>query len=407
MPADYNQYMNTAILADRRQGIQQEIGFWQKRLKADTGNFVYKLELGRCYLDFFKVTGSIDALQKGDSLMIKSSARLNDSDPELLFSLAQNSITKHQFKQAAFYTEAAEKKQGDLYTIRLLAFDAFMELGEYEAAWKSLQGLKEKTAFDYLVRRAKWEDHKGNLQTAIHLMEQAFEKVKSKNKIPALWALANLADMYGHAGKIKEAYRAYLDVLKSDPANLYCLKGIAWIAYAHDNNPAEAKRIIEYILTQSNMPDLYLLLAEIAEMQGQPQKQMYYFSRFLTEVSHPAYGDMYNKYLIQLYAEGLNQPEKAMPLAIKEMNNRFTPETCSQLAWVYYLTGDYPKAFEMANAYVYKHSFEPELMLQTAFIFAENGKKKEAKTLLRQCLESAFELGPLVTGQVKKKLVSL
>jgi predicted Zn-dependent protease len=213
--------------------------------------------------------------------------------------------------------------------------------------------------------------------------------------------------MYGHAGKIKEAYRAYLDVLKSDPANLYCLKGIAWIAYAHDNNPAEAKRIIEYILTQSNMPDLYLLLAEIAEMQGQPQKQMYYFSRFLTEVSHPAYGDMYNKYLIQLYAEGLNQPEKAMPLAIKEMNNRFTPETCSQLAWVYYLTGDYPKAFEMANAYVYKHSFEPELMLQTAFIFAENGKKKEAKTLLRQCLESAFELGPLVTGQVKKKLVSL
>ena len=38
------------------------------------------------------------------------------------------------------------------------------------------------------------------------------------------------------------------------PHILYVLKGIAWIAYAHDHNTEEARRIFNFLLLQSNMP---------------------------------------------------------------------------------------------------------------------------------------------------------
>ena len=265
---DYNSYLLDGMVANEAKKVNTEINFWQQRLQKDTGSYINMLELASNYLRLFRLTGNINALIYGDSLLKRSSAKLNNTDPEILYSLSQNSIAQHQFLAAASYAEAAEKEKGDMYTIRLLQFDASMELGKYKEAYKSLESLKDKSAFDYLIRKAKWEDHTGNLDGAIVLMEKAFSTIKDKKKSLYCWTLSNLADMYGHAGRVEEAYKAYLNVLQKDPANLYCLKGIAWIAYAHDNNTAEAKRILQYILAQTEMPDLRLVLAQIAETEG-------------------------------------------------------------------------------------------------------------------------------------------
>lgn len=414
---DYDAYLVKGIVAKDAEKVNIEISFWRQRLQKDTGSYVDMLELGSNYLQLFRLTGNINALQLGDSLLKRSSAKLNNTDPEILYSLSQNSIAQHQFIAAAAYSEAAEKAKGDMYTIRLLQFDARMELGKYKEAYTSLESLKDKSAFDYLIRKAKWEDHKGNLEEAIILMEQAFEKVKRsfdptttsglRNKNLYCWTLSNLADMYGHAGRVKEAYKSYLEVLEKDPANLYCLKGIAWIAYAHDNNTVEAKRILQYILTQTEMPDLKLVLAEIAGTEGNESEKQKLLYEFVSTVTKPGYGDMYNKYLIEIYTEELKDYEKAFLLAEKELKNRFTPETCDWMAWVYYNQGEPAKAFEYARSYVNKMTFEPDATLHTALIFAANGKKEEAKKMLEKCLESSFELGPVVTKQVKEKLQTL
>ncbi len=242
-------------------------------MQADTGSFVNMSEIASYQLRLFKATGNIACLKAGDSLLKRSSEKLNNTSPELLYSLSQTCVTQHQFLQSAQYIASAEKAKGDLYTIRLLEFDTYMELGKFVEAYKSLESLKDKESFDYVIRKAKWEDHKGNLDRAIVLMEKAFEKVKDKNKNLYSWVLSNLSDMYGHAGRVEEAYNGYISVLKKDPANLYCLKGIAWIAYSHDNNTTEAKRILQFILSQTQMPDLKLMLAEIAETEGNKEEK--------------------------------------------------------------------------------------------------------------------------------------
>jgi hypothetical protein len=406
-PSDYSRFMDRAVIKNEVKKINQEIRFWENKLAQDTGSFVNMSEIASYQFRLFKMTGNINALRKGDSLLQRSSAKLNHTNPELLYSLSQNAVMQHQFLQSAAYISAAEKAKGDMYTIQLLSFDTYMELGKFSDAYRSLESLKDKESFDYIIRRAKWEDHKGNLDQAIVLMEKAFEKVKDKSKNLYCWTLSNLSDMYGHAGRIEEAYKGYISVLQKDPANLYCLKGIAWIAYAHDNNTAEARRLLEFILSQTSMPDLKLTLAEIAATEGKEEEKKKLIGEFVSEVTKPGYGDMYNKYLINIYTNETKEYDKAFAIAEKELKNRFTPETCDWMAWVYYTKGELKKAYELASGFVHGKTFEPDAQMHTAFIFAANGNKNRAKTLLKDCLESTFELGPLAAKEINDKLAAL
>ncbi|MBD0332773.1 MAG: tetratricopeptide repeat protein, partial [Chitinophagaceae bacterium] len=245
---DYTAFLTPKYFNEAAQKNQQEIAFWTHRLQKDTGSYVNKLELGYNYISLFKLTGHIENLKTGDSLLKSASAKLNNSDPGILQALAQVSITQHQFSNAAAYNQSAYRKNGSAYIHSLLSFDAGMELGWFSVANKSLVQLNDQSSFDFLIRKAKFQDHSGVLQGAIKTMEKAFKKIKNTNKVHLYcWTLSNLGDMYGHAGRIKESYNAYLKILRRDPAYLYALKGIAWIAYSHDGDLKEAERILKFI----------------------------------------------------------------------------------------------------------------------------------------------------------------
>jgi tetratricopeptide (TPR) repeat protein len=364
------------------------------------------LELGYANIGLFHLNGDIAALRKGDSLVNKASEKLNHTLPNIQQALSQIAITQHRFRDAMHHLKNASQK-GSPYINAILNFDARMEVGEFEVAHNQINGLGDKESFDYLIRKSKFADHQGNLDEAIKLMEQAFEKVKDANvKSVYCWALSNLGDMYGHAGRIKDSYKAYLQVLEKDPSYLYALKGIAWIAYSHDKNTAEAKRILNFILSQTDMPDLYLTLAEIEEFEGNKEAAEKYVSKFLTAMQNPAYGEMHNKYLVEVYASQ-NRIEEAFQIANKEVANRPTPETYSWLSWMYLLKGEKAKALSIYQQHVAERSFEPEVLYKGALVLSANNKKAEAKKLFEECLNASYELGPVMTEEIRKEMDKL
>jgi tetratricopeptide (TPR) repeat protein len=407
-PADYNAFITDTYHEKEIAKNKYEINFWNNKLSQDTGSFVNMLELGFNYLHRFKLHGEVEDVKLADSLFLRSNAKLSYKNPEIYYSLSQNAITQHRFQDAYNYTEAAVKNGGAEYTTNLLKFDAGMELGLYYEASNKLNKINTPGNFDYMIRKAKLEDHKGNLDKAIAIMELAFEKVKNINKkSPYAWALSNLGDMYGHAGRVEESYNAYINVLKRDSANLYCLKGIAYIAYAHDKNTAEAKRILNFILSKTKMPDLHLMLADIAEFEGDKKEKENQLNLFLQEAELPKYGAMYNKYLFTIYADELNDGAKALAIAQKEAESRPTPEALSWLAWAYYKTGDADKAFTTAKNYVTNKCFEPDVLYRLGIIYNAAGKKDKAKEFLHEVTESSFEIGPLKAAEVKNTLNNL
>ena len=210
--------------------------------------------------------------------------------------------------------------------------------------------------------------------------------------------------MYGHAGRVKEAYKNYIDILKIDSNYLYALKGIAWISFSHDHNTQEAKRILHYILSQTNLPDLYLLLAEIADWEKNKPEKDKCINKFLSIVENPSYGNMYNKYLITIYTTEKNDFDRALAIAEKEVNSRPTPETFDWLAWVYYKKGDVAKAYELINKNVIGKTFEPNSLLRIAYILKSHGDSQRSDKIFKECLSSSFELGPMTTAEIKNQL---
>ena len=399
---DIETWLQSSHINEALTKITDDEKFWQQRLAADSNNYINYLGVSKAYLSRFKLLSNINDLNKGEELLRKAAARLDYKHPDLLQTLSRVAITGHRFKEAAMLNSQSLEFNGNEYAYSLAAFDASMELGLYKQSSRFLEQNGEKESFHYLIRLAKKQDHDGNLDAAIQSMEKAFDKIKHTNNTELYcWTLANLGDMYGHAGRIKESYNMYRKVLDTDPAYLYALKGIAWIAYAHDRNTPLAKTILNFINQHAGDPTTLLLLAELATYEGNANEAGMLKARFIREAGKASYGTMHNKYLIQLFTEDEDMLPAALKIAQQELKDRETPETWSWLAWVYYHMGDYEKAGNIYSNYVLGKTFEPEALVYGVFILDKMNRENEAQDLYNECMESAFELGPVQIAELK------
>lgn len=381
----------------------KEIEFWQKKFDKTPNQTSYLNKIAANYSMLFEQTGDIQALYKAEELLIKSNKQLNYTDASSLRSLARNYITQHRFKEALDLANKAFKTGDKINETHKLLFDVQMELGNYELAKKSLVAISDSNDFDYLIRLAKWNDYKGDLKAAIAMMEKASTIVeKFDNKYLLSWTYSNLGDMYGHAGNIEESYKHYIKTLKIDPNNSFALKGLAWIAFSHEKNTSEAKRIIDVVSKKHNSPDFYLLKAEIAEYEKDFASQEILVKKYFNTLKSKDYGVMYNKYNGFLYADDNNTLNKTLAIANEEIANRPTPQSYDLLAWYYYKKGDVKQALKIANEHIVNKSFEPEVLYHLACIYKANNEINQIKSIKKELQASVYELGPNMVTKIDR-----
>jgi tetratricopeptide (TPR) repeat protein len=388
--------------------IETDIAFWNKRFEKTKDDLTARLKLGGLYNRRFQYTGNINDVHKSDSFYLTAHQLQKLFSSGTYRSLATNCITQHKFKEAALYLDSAYQLGDDKYITLLQQFDVAIELGNYLWASSILQQFKYKNTFEYYIRNAKLQDHLGNSKETISNMEKALAKAQeSKNENILLWAQSNLADMYSHQNKITEAYALYKKVLETDPHYYHALKGIAWIAFSYDKNTVLAKEILQKLKSVHPVPDYDYLLAEIAASENNKTQKEIYTTSFLKAVSNPAYGDMYNKYVFSIQSDERNNYTNALRIAQTEVNNRPTPQSYDLLAWAYYKSGNMNEAIAIAEKQVVNKNFEPDAIYHLGILYKQTGNKKLARKYLKEAMESSFELGPLVTKEIKEELEQL
>ena len=391
---DYNKYLG---LKDNKSltFAHQEIDFWQKKYDAAPNQISYLSQLASNYNTLFEYTGNIKNLYKTEDLLTKSNEAYDYSRVSTVRSLARNYISQHRFKEAlVLANKALAIGEGKKETQKLL-FDVQMELGNYPEAVKNLNAIRDMNSFDYLIRLAKWNDHKGDLETAITFMEKARDIAeKEDNKTLKIWSYSNLGDFYGHAGRIQESYDSFLKTLALDPNYSYALKGIAWIVFSKERNANEANRIIDAIATTHNTPDFYLLKSQIAEFKGDNVNEIKNRNAYFSMMEKNNYGAMYNKYNALIYADDKETASKALEIAKIEVAHRPTADSYDLLAWSYLNVGENKKALEIAQNHVVGKSFEPKVQYHLAMIYKSNNLALKAKPIKEELLSSLYELGP-------------
>ncbi|NRS90231.1 hypothetical protein HNQ02_003169 [Flavobacterium sp. 7E] len=392
--ADYEQYLDLKKNPSL-DFANEEITFWQTKYDKAPNQKSYLGIIASKYATLFEYTGNINYLYKTEKLLVASNQASNYSKVSTLRSLARNYIAQHRFKEALALAEKAFAiGEGKKETQKLL-FDVQMELGSFDSALTNLDALKDMKEYDYLIRLAKWNDHKGDLNTAIGFMEKARDIAeKEDNKTLKIWSYSNLGDFYGHAGRVQESYDCYLKTLKIDPNYSYALKGIAWIVFSHERNTTEAKRIVEAIEVTHNTPDFFLMKSQIDQFTGNKEDAIANEKAYFKMLTDHNYGAMYNKYNVLIYADQKQNAVKALEIAKIEVDHRPTPDSYSLLAWSYLNIGEHEKALAIAKEHVIGKSFEPKVQYHLAMIYKANKMEDKIAPIKEELLESIYELGP-------------
>jgi Tfp pilus assembly protein PilF len=401
-PEDYNAFLEVKE-NEELDFTLQEIKFWEAKYKTDTIQKSYLGIIASKYGALFQYTGDINDLYQSEKLLVEANKARNYKKGGSLRSLARNYIAQHRFKEAlALAQKAFSIGEGRMESHKLL-FDVQMELGDYDEALVHLEAVKDMNDYDYLIRLAKWNDHIGDLDTAITFMEKARAIAeKEDNKMLKVWSYSNIGDFYGHAGRIQDSYDSYLMTLKVDPSNAYALKGIAWIVFSHERNTTEAKRIIAAIEKLHHTPDFLLLKSEIAAFEGNNAEAKKIKKAYFDKLAQNNYGAMYNKYNALIYADDKMTANKALEIATIEVDHRPTPDSYDLLAWAYLNTGEAKKALAIANEKVAGQSFEPRIQYHLAMIYKANNQMDKIPNLKKELEESIYELGPEFEAKIKQ-----
>ncbi|RTL59276.1 MAG: hypothetical protein EKK37_13335 [Sphingobacteriales bacterium] len=406
-PGDYNVYLQSAE-SKKLKDIDTELSFWRNKLSVNSNDIAAQSKIAGLLTTRFAFSGNINEVHSADSLyrIINNVNRTTSSST--FRSLASNDITQHKFREAGIFIDSALQLGDNKYLSVLMEIDIAMELGDVQKAKTVLNSLQDKKDFPYLVRKAKILDHDGNGEEAIATLQEALKNINPEfEKASYIWAKTNLGDWLGHNNHYKESYESYLDALKVEPENYHALKGIAWLAYAHDKNTTEAKRILYYLMKVHPVPDYKLMMGEIAEFENNlPGKEKWY-KEFLTDISNPLYGDMYNKYAFSLQADVFKNNSEALRIAEREVNNRPTALSYDMLAYALYKTGEVQKAYNISQTYVEGKCFEPFSIYHQGMIYKAAGEKEKAKKYLSNAYKSGYELGPVKANIIKKEVTKI
>lgn len=402
---DRNDYDNYLELAENKtaQNAEKSKEFWTGKFEKSPNQFPYLNKIASSYSHLFAATGNIEYLKQAETNLITANEMTQDKSPGTLMALASNYISQHMFKEALEMLTKAELIGDKLSDIQKMMFDVHLELGNTDMAKVYLEKIENMSDFDYLIRLAKWSDHQGNLDAAIKYLEKAKTIAESsKQKGIMQWTYTNLADFYGHAGKIDQSYKLYLKALEIDPNDAYSKKGIAWIVYSYEKNPDEALRILNTVTKTYHAPDYYLLKAEIYEFKGDNASKEDQLKLYKEAVKNEAYGAMYNKYNVLLYTDENQNLDEAIAIAKIEVEHRPTPQSYDLLAWAYHKNGNTQKAVEIVNKHIVGHTFEPMALYRSAEIYKAAGMGEKANELKKEIAESSYELGPIIAEKVSK-----
>src|SRR5690606_12936821 len=216
------------------------------------------------------------------------------------------------------------------------------------------------------------------------------------------WAYTNLADFYGHAGRIHDSYNHYLKALELDPNDAYAKKGIAWIVYSYEKNPDEALRILNSVMKDYFAPDYYLLKSQIYEFKDDMAAKEEQLDVYINAIKNKAYGAMYNQYNVQVYTQDHMNLTDAIAISKIDIENRPTPHSDDLLAWSYFKNGQLKEALSLTRNNVLGRTSEPMALYHSAEILKAAGEIEEVRALKPDLMNSAFEMGPIIAEKVNQ-----
>jgi hypothetical protein len=380
-----------------------EISFWKARIDTQHTGISNESRYAAALIGRFHQFGDIKDIKAADSIIKRVNATYNFKEAGPNIALAGYSILQHRFTEADGYLIAARLIGLKKYESLTTSFDVDFELGRYSNAALYVKQLQPYNDYGYYFRRSKLDHLNGEMDSAIHSMLMAATKAESSLYLKNV-ALANAADLYIHAGKLQQANDLYRECITMNSADLHSITGLGWIALVHDKNDSLAQQLFEFAHAKNKLPDPLFKLYQTAQQRGDSAATAGYAQQFADQATDSVYGNMYNKYLIELYTGILHQPAKAAAIAARELQNRATPQTNAWYAWALFSANQKDAAWKVYQQSVSGKPLEALELYWMGKLMQGLGKGYNAKEFFKAAWNNKYDLSPAMVVDLEKSL---
>ena len=377
--------------------------FWEDRMNPKLPGFVSETKYAGTLSTRFHLFGNIQDIRKAELVIRKIDSDFNHYEAHANLTLISYSILQHRFHEADAFLKRAEQTGLKKYDHLTASFDVDFELGRYFDAGNELKELKPTADYGYFFRRSKMEHLNGLLDSSIHSMLQA-AYLENGNSYLAQVALGNAADLYVHAGDLETAAGLYMDCARMNSADFHSIIGIGWIALVNDKNDSLAERIFKFVRTKNKLPDALYKLTQMAEAREDTILEKNWAHAFELEATDSAYGNMYNKYMIELYTGVLGNPFRAEQISIRELKNRATPQTCAWYAWTLFCNNKKEEAYQEFEKNVSGRPLEALELYWMGRLMQGLGKGYNARMFYKAAYTNKYDLSPKILKDLEEKL---
>ena len=394
-----NNYSDSAT----KNSLETDLQFWKNRITPANPGLVNELKYAGCLVQRFHVTGNMQDLVTADSILLISDSTFGHKQTGPNMALIRNSILQHRFKMADSLLQQVRNTGIKKYESAILGFDVAFEQGYYQVAEYELKQIANANDYGYNFRRAKLAHYKGEVDTAIAAMQRAAEQAGGNVSLIQA-ALSNEADLNLHNGNLQRANELYVQSIRLSATDLHSIMALGWIALLRDKNDSLAEKIFRFVQSKTQAPDAVFKLTQLADARGDSALQKKYASEFVAIATAPDYGNMYNKYVLELYTGILNEPAKAEAMAARELLNRTTPQTYAWYVWALYSNNKTAEAEKIYRQHVSGKPLEGlELYWMGKYMQAQN-KGYNAKEFFKAANKNRYDLSPSMVKDLKNAL---
>ncbi len=351
-----------------------DIRFYEARAARDPYGARDRAMLAALYLERGRATGAEADLAAAERLARASTTTRRAHNEAAASVLAGALVARHRFAEAYTIMEAVFARDSGDAVVRATLGEIALELGRYGEA-DQLFGPLRLVALAPAVgpRYARWLELRGGVRRARQLLEQLRAMQAEGFRVSPeqlAWydlRLGDLAARHGRPDLAESAFQRGLAVAPGDPRLLAARGRLALERGA----TAEARRLGEEALALRYDPPTLMLLAEVAEQEGDSARRADYVAAVELAVFGTASG-FHRAAALFLLDRGIRVAE-IRERALADLETRRDAQGYDLAAWAAYKAGDLRAAELLARAATARDVGDTSLERRAAIIARAHG----------------------------------
>jgi len=389
--------------------VGNAIKFFQNRIKQNPKDAVSYSLLGDLYIRQARETGDVSGYERAENALQQSLDLIPGYAPAGS-SLASVYYARHEFKEALDLAARVYESNWKNTSALLIMGDVNLSLGNYQQAEEIYLSLEEtNTTPPVLARLANLAEIKGNPDEALKLIRRAAGETLALGgtKENAAWYLLRVGDMYFNIGELREAGDYYEASLRVYENYHLALAGLGKVRAAEGNY----EQAIAYYQRAVNIvpqPDFLAALGDLYMITGQPAQAEIQYETVETIGTLAALNEqIYNRQLAIFYSDHNIKVEKALQLALAELESRKDIYGYDAAAWARYKNGNYKEAQALMEQAIVLGTRDANLYYHAGMIALALDDKAQARTYLDEALAINPHFSILFADEARETLLTL